>query len=196
MTWESLWDIFCNENNVYWIAPQTFATIGRGALAFGTAMLMKEYLIKAIVEPTRRASSTSVSIKIATRPDPKCLAASNLKLWKKVKCNLVHFIYLHHITSKVDLSSSYHENLIFFILAKKSSYCVADSGPDTWGHCAFPFKYKGQMFDGCITYPNKDKAWCSTWDEYKSGKWGNCPSYCRLGETNQILWRQEKTGLG
>merc|ERR1712117_540932 len=70
--------------------------------------------------------------------------------------------------------------------AKKSSYCVADSGPDTWGHCAFPFKYKGQMFDGCITYPNKDKAWCSTWDEYKSGKWGNCPSYCRLA-----LWRDD-----
>ncbi|CAB4004602.1 Hypothetical predicted protein, partial [Paramuricea clavata] len=41
--------------------------------------------------------------------------------------------------------------------------------------CVFPFKYKSNLMQSCITDDNGNKLWCSTTSDYdKDGKWGNC----------------------
>ena len=63
--------------------------------------------------------------------------------------------------------------------------CVTISGSKSNEPCMFPFIFKGQQFNNCITGSKRTNPWCATqvdaFGNYIRGHWGYCGVNCPLG---------------
>ncbi|XP_027525200.1 cation-independent mannose-6-phosphate receptor [Corapipo altera] len=62
--------------------------------------------------------------------------------------------------------------------------------------CVFPFKYKGKIYEECIT-EEKNRPWCATTENYQGDeKWGFCGSANARKESTIIFTCDENAGIG
>ena len=63
--------------------------------------------------------------------------------------------------------------------------CVTISGSKSNEPCMFPFIFKGQQFNNCITGSKRTNPWCATqvdaFGNYIRGHWGYCGANCPFG---------------
>ncbi|XP_078349100.1 polyunsaturated fatty acid 5-lipoxygenase-like isoform X3 [Oculina patagonica] len=71
--------------------------------------------------------------------------------------------------------------------------CTVKTEDGRW--CHFPFTYRGKVYHKCTTVRHH-KAWCSTAEKYRPGRWGVCAEEDKSPEEEQALDCTVKTTKG